>query len=151
MKLAEALQIRADLQKRIAQMGARLNNNATVQQGTTPAENPQDLMRELDGMFGQLEDLMTRINITNSSTVTDGGTTITGLIARRDCLKQKISMLREFLDCASQLARRHSLSEILVVSTVDVAAQRKTIDSLSKELRELDTRIQSLNWTVDLL
>lgn len=150
MKLAEALQIRADLQKRIAQMQMRLNNNATVQEGTKPAENPIELLAETDRMFAQLEELITRINITNSQVEKDG-VTMTALIAKRDCLKQKISMLRDFLDNASQLARRHSLSEILVVSTVDVAEHRKHIDKLSKELRELDTKIQSMNWTIDLL
>ena len=36
MKLAEALHQRADLQKRIAQLGTRLNNNAKVQEGDEP-------------------------------------------------------------------------------------------------------------------
>lgn len=150
MKLAEALQIRADLQKRIEQMQSRLRNNATVQEGTQPAENPKELLAELDGMFGQLADLITRINITNSRTEHDG-VSMTAMIARRDCLKQKIGILRDFIDSASQLTRRHSLSEILIVSTVDVSAQRKRCDELSKELRELDTHIQSLNWTTDLI
>ena len=48
MKLAEALQIRADLQKRIAQMPMRLNNNAKVQEGSSPSENPQELLDELN-------------------------------------------------------------------------------------------------------
>lgn len=150
MKLAEALQIRADLQKRIAQMQMRLNNNATVQQGTLPAENPVDLLAETDRMFKQLEELITRINLTNSR-VDHDGVTLTALIAKRDCLKQHIGLLRDFINNASQLARRHSLSEILVVSTVDVAEQQRQVDRLSKELRELDTKIQSLNWTIDLL
>ena len=150
MKLAEALQIRADLQKRIAQMQTRLNNNATVQQGTQPAENPDGLLAETDRLFAQLEELMTRINLTNAQAASDG-TTLTALIARRDCMKQKIAILRDFLSNASQLSRRHSLSEILIVSTVDVAAHQKHIDRLSKELRELDTTIQSLNWTTELL
>jgi len=47
MKLAEALHLRADLQKRIAQLGDRLNNNARVQEGDEPAEDPAVLLAEL--------------------------------------------------------------------------------------------------------
>lgn len=37
MKLAEALMERADLQKRLMQVGSRLRNNARVQEGEIPA------------------------------------------------------------------------------------------------------------------
>ena len=37
MKLAEALSIRKDLQKRIQQLGQRIQNNVKVQEGDEPA------------------------------------------------------------------------------------------------------------------
>lgn len=40
--------------------------------------------------------------------------------------------------------------EIKIHSTVPVAELRKQVDSLSKQLRELDIRIQSANWTAEL-
>jgi hypothetical protein len=49
MKLAEALILRADCQKRIAQLKSRLLVNAKVQEGDTPAETPQELITELGG------------------------------------------------------------------------------------------------------
>ena len=45
MKLAEALILRADCQKRIAQLKSRLLTNAKVQEGDAPAEPPQELSR----------------------------------------------------------------------------------------------------------
>ena len=48
MKLAEALTLRADLQRRIAALRDRLKRNAKVQEGDTPAEDPAVLLRELD-------------------------------------------------------------------------------------------------------
>ena len=48
MKLAEALSLRADLQKRLAQLKVRLVNNAKVQEGELPSEAPEDLLTELD-------------------------------------------------------------------------------------------------------
>ena len=49
MKLAEALQERADLNRRIQQLQQRLENNAMVQEGERPAEDPAELLAELDG------------------------------------------------------------------------------------------------------
>lgn len=41
MKLAEALQERADLNRRIQQLQGRLNSNAVVQEGERPPESPR--------------------------------------------------------------------------------------------------------------
>lgn len=151
MKLAEALQIRADLQRRLAQMPARLRSNALVQEGSKPSENPDELINETDGILDSLEDLMNRINITNSRVTDPDGNTMTALIARRDTLRKKVEIMRNFLNAASETVPRHSSTDIRILSTVNVADMRKRCDGLSKELRELDTRIQSLNWTVDLI
>lgn len=150
MKLAEALTLRSDLQKRAAQLQNRLNNNAKVQEGEQPAEDPQGLLSELDTVMGELEDLVTRINLTNSAGLPGGGS-VTALLARRDCLSRKVEILRGFLDSASSLATRTTRGEIRIRSTVKVPELQKKVDGLSRELRELDTRIQGLNWTVDLL
>ena len=48
MKLAEALNLRADVQKRIASLKERLIRNAKVQEGDVPAEDPVMLLKELD-------------------------------------------------------------------------------------------------------
>ena len=68
MKLAEALILRADCQKRIAQLKSRLLTNAKVQEGDAPAETPQDLIVELERAASELLDLIKRINKTNSAT-----------------------------------------------------------------------------------
>ena len=36
------------------------------------------------------------------------------------------------------------------MSTVNVADKQKETDLLAKRIRELDTRIQGLNWTTEL-
>ena len=150
MKLAEALIERADLQTRLSQLDARLHNNAKVQEGETPAEDPNDLLRELDRISARLEQLITAINLTNSA-VTDGGEPLTALLARRDVLKSRVGALRNFLNAASSVVMRGSRSEVVIRSTVDVTALRKEVDARAMELRKLDTRIQALNWTADLL
>lgn len=150
MKLAEALQLRTGLQKRISQLSSRLCNNATVQEGEKPAEDPAALMEEYEDCVAQLEGLIARINRTNSETRTEQGT-LTQLLARRDVLKLRTGMYHDFLLSASSLARRATRSEIKIRSTVPVAEYRKKADGLSRELRELDGVIQQANWTTELL
>ena len=150
MKLANALSQRSELQTRIRQLESRLNNNAQVQEGEKPAEDPAELLRELDEGYARLERLIAAINRANNSTRTDGGETLSDLLARRDCLRGKLSALRNFLSNASALVRRHSVSEIKVKSTVNVRALQKQVDELSKQLRELDETIQEKNWTTEI-
>lgn len=150
MKLATALSERADLQRRIAELGTRLNNNAKVQEGEKPAEEPKALLEELNRDFVRLEELIARINHTNNATEFEGKT-LTDYIAKRDCLKQKISMMRSFLDRSSEKVARYSKTEIKIMSTIEVADIQKEVDKLSKELRETDETIQELNWTTELI
>jgi hypothetical protein len=68
MKLANALSRRSELQTRIRQLEIRLGNNALVQEGENPAEEPADLLAELDRDYAELERLIAAINRTNSVT-----------------------------------------------------------------------------------
>ena len=149
MKLAEALSLRKDLQARIEQLKTRLLNNIKVQEGEKPTEDPNDLMGELDGCLKQLETLIFRINATNMHTVHEGKT-ITQLNAERDVLRMRTDFLRSLTNSASQLNNRYSRTEIKTVPTMDVKPLRKQIDKLSEQLRLLDLRIQTLNFTTEL-
>ena len=150
MKLAEALQLRADLQKRMEQLASRLYDNATVQEGEAPAEDPAGLLADYEDCAAQLEDLMARVNRTNCGTQTEKGS-LTDLLARRDCLKKRVEVYRNFLTSASSLTRRATRSEIKICSTVSVPEYRKKADALARELREADNAIQAANWTTELL
>ncbi len=150
MKLAEALQERADLNRRILQLRARLQNNAIVQQGEKPAEDPKGLIKELDGCVSNLETLIARINLTNCETKVDGKS-LTQLIARRDALTLKIGAYRDLADAASQTGTRASRMEIKLLSTVNVQELQKQIDGMSRDLRLLDNAIQAANWSTELM
>lgn len=151
MKLAEALSIRKDLMKRIAQLQSRLQNNVKVQEGDTPLEDPAALMAELDKCLSQLEDYVYRINATNMQVLNARGETLTQLMARRDVLTMRVAALRNVFTTASESQNRYSQSEIKMVTVVDVRKLGKQIDDLSARLRELDIEIQSLNFSADLI
>ena len=140
MKLAEALILRADLQKRIDQLRVRLNNNAKVQENDEPSEKPEDLLNELDSNINQLKVLIKQINKTNCVTISNGQT-LADLIAERDTLTLKSNILRGFLNIAGQKVNLYSTTEIKIMSTVDVPALQKELDLLSKKIRETDKEL----------
>ena len=150
MSLAEALQMRADIKTRISQLHSRLNDNAKVQEGEAPAEDPLRLIELLNAECSAYEELIRRINLTNAATVFEGET-LTALLARRDTLSLELSIMRDFLQQASQRMDRYSKTEIKILPTVDVTAMQKTVDAKSKKLRLLDAAIQKLNWNTMLI
>ena len=80
-----------------------------------------------------------------------GDLTITDLIARRDCLKERIRIMRDFLNTSSEKVSRYSKAEIKILSTVSVTELQKQVDGYSRQLRETDELIQELNWTTELI
>ncbi len=150
MKLAEALIIRADYQRRLEELKQRLLRNAKVQEGERPAEDPSLLLAEVERISGELTQLIQRINATNSATLLDDGTSIADAIAVRDILRLKQSVYRELAQAATIARDRFTRSEVKFESTVVVADIQKRADDLAKEHRELDARIQAANWQVDL-
>lgn len=150
MKLAEALQERADLNRRIEQLRYRLNNNVLVQEGEKPLEDPAALLEELESSFTRLEWLIARINLTNCAVKVEGRS-LTELIARRDVLSLRAEAYRRLVEEASQNTHRATRTEIKILSAVDVPALQRQADDASRELRLLDNTLQATNWTADLV
>jgi len=150
MKLAEALSLRADYQKRIAQLKDRLLINSKVQEGDVPSEDPVELLDELNQDCAELEKLIKQINKTNSFTLVDNNS-ISDMIAQKDVLALKISILRGFVKQSAERIDRYSNKEIKIFSTINISEKQKEIDALSKQLRELDAKLQGINWTTEIM
>ena len=142
------MSIRADLQRKVSQMKGRLKDSAKVQEGDKLAENTDDLFKELDSCLVKMEDLIYRINFTNIRTV-HNGETLTQMIARKDVLNLRLSVMRDVMKNTLE-TDRYGRNEIKYVRTVDVTELHKRIDTYAKQLRELDLKLQKLNWTTDL-
>jgi hypothetical protein len=151
MKLAEALVLRADCQRRISQLKPRLERVIKVQEGELPGEQPEQLFEEINKALDELTEWVTKINKTNALTVFDANRSIADALAERDQLMQHRSILTSVLDQATIKQDRYSRSEVKYYRTIDVQEIQKQVDLLSKKYRELDFKIQEKNWTIELI
>lgn len=150
MKLAEALQERADVNRKIEELRRRLSNVILVQEGEEPAEDPAELLEQLDTAVARLEKLMQDINLTNCRTKVNGST-LTALIARKDALNLKLSAYRDMVYTAGQSTSRARGTEIRVKALLRAADLQKEADRIAKEIRELDNLLQETNWKTKLI
>src|SRR5512134_1989719 len=134
MKLAEALILRADAQKRIQQLRERLNRSARVQEGDTAPENPHELLDEARHVIADWNELVRKINRTNAQTPFDETRTLTDALADRDALSTEHSILTNLLtQAAGQNMPQYGYmqSNIKYFRAVDVAEVQKQADDLA--------------------
>jgi hypothetical protein len=150
MKLAEALLLRADLQKKLASLQARSQKFAVVQEGERPAEDPNDLLRQVEAVCGELQQLVFAINRANLQSTIKTGQTLTESLARRDTLVLRHRAVQGVVDVCAKPPERYGVKEIRWVAAVDVAALQRQADELGKQIRELNAAIQEAGWQVEL-
>lgn len=122
-----------------------------MQEGETPAEDPAELLSEVDRTFVRMLHLIRSINRTNASTPFDEQQTIADALAERDVVAKKRDLLASVAEAAGTRQDRYTKSEVKFVATVSVAQLQKQVDAISRTFRELDTKIQELNWKTDLV
>jgi hypothetical protein len=155
MKLAEALLLRADRNRSLEQLKQRIQVSARYQEGEKPAEDARDLVAAALSVLDELEFLIRTINRTNSETVMDDGRTVTDALAERDVLRLRYSMLKVSAEAASGVIQqvgfmRATRSELKYLRALDVKGLRQQASDVARQARELDARIQQVNWTTEL-
>ncbi len=151
MKLAEALVLRADCQRKIAQLKQRMEWVVKIQEGDKPSEDPMHLLAELDRTLNELTKWMRNINKTNALTAFNDELSLADALAERDQMMQRRKILHDILERASVRQDRYSRSEVKFTLTIDVSHIQAQVDQLSKAYREFDFRIQEMNWKTDLI
>jgi len=150
-KLSEALLDRAELQKKTVDLQNRLKENAVIQQDDVPAENPKELFDDLISTYSKLDELNKRINLTNNTTEFNSNNKLSDVLAKRESLDKQIKELTNLASCFALKNNRYSKTEIKMVATMDIKIIRSHIELLQKYRKELDRKIQALNWSVELL
>jgi len=150
MKLAEALIERADIQKRLQELRIQINGSLQTEEGEKPEESVESLMKQFEEITERMTSLVDRINRTNSQTETDKGT-ISFLLAKRDAIAQLKNQYQTLAGQSNPMRYGRTKDDIKFVLTFSPKKMRSKADALAKEHRELDTFVQGLNWTTDLV
>lgn len=150
MKLAEALMLRSDIQKKLASLRERVGQNAVVQDGDSPHEDPAKLLDETVAVLSELESLVIRINRANQDHALPDGRPLTEAVARRSTLTSRHSLLQHAIASSKKEPDRYSMSEIKWVATMKVDRLQKQCEDLARQIRELNAAIQETNWKIEL-
>ena len=150
MKLAEALAERSAIRSKISTLSTRLQANCKVYEGEEPVEDPKRLLEELNVLTERYEELVHSINTANAVTKASNGETLAVLLARREALTNKVSVLNSMLSSTDPERGYRNKAQLREVIIVDVSSLRKEADDLSKIIRETDALIQAANWNTDI-
>ncbi|MCE9556860.1 MAG: DIP1984 family protein [Planctomycetes bacterium] len=150
MKLAEALLLRADMQKKLASLRERIGQNAVVQEGEAPHEDPDKLLHQAFGVLSDLQQLVAKVNAANMASKLPDGRALAVAIGERDTLVRQHALISAAIDASKKEPDRYSVREIKWVATLDVAKLQRQLEDLAKQIRELNALIQQANWGIDL-
>lgn len=150
MKLAEALLLRSDQQKKIASLKQRINANVLVQDGDKPSEDPNELLKQLFALTQESQQLIYAIHQTNVLSKLQNGRSLLALLTQRDELIERHKILTSAISSTNRESDRYSTREIKWKKIIPVSSLQKQADDLSAKLRDLNVLIQANNWQVDL-
>jgi polyhydroxyalkanoate synthesis regulator phasin len=151
MKLAAALQLRAELQNKSDSLQKRICDNLRVQQGELPLEDPQELLKELLQVNNSLADLIGRINMKNNQVTLPDGRLLAQALIQRDSIMKKRKILAAIADSAfGREIRMPRVIDVKMTVTLSMHDLHAQIDDLSRQFREVDNTIQSVNWSTEL-
>lgn len=146
MKLAEGLLLRSDLIKKIDHLQNRIRPVLVVSNDRVPQEDPNKLLAQLRNAIQELESLVIRINKTNNETHIEGEGLLMEALAKRDSLK----MLSEKLRNVRYAAQIDNSGEANLNTTIDIKKLQIEMDQTGRAFRELDSKIQEVNWLTEL-
>jgi len=147
MKLAEAMMQRADLDKKVSILGARLNDIALINKNYALEDEPKHLFEELNKSMKALSELVYRIHVTNMETI-DNGRTITAMLTKEEILKMRINTLIRIKESASIDSR---FDKTIYTILINKAKLQKELDECKDQLEKLDMKLQQLNWQTELI
>ncbi|MEZ4988648.1 MAG: DIP1984 family protein [Saprospiraceae bacterium] len=132
--------------KKIEHLQNRIRPVLIVSDNKVPQEDPDKLLAQLRKTVQDLEAIIVRINKTNNETFVEGEGLLMEALAKRDSLK----MLSEKLRIIRQAAQVNNTTYGNQKATVDIKDLQIEIDQTGRAFREIDSKIQEINWLTEL-
>lgn len=151
MKLAEALLLRSDQQKKLVSLKQRINANVLIQDGDEPSEDPNELLKQVFALTQESQKLVFTIHQTNALAKLNDGRSLLALLTQRDELVERHKVLTSAISNTNREPDRYSSREIKWRKVIPVSSLQKQADDISAKLRDLNVLIQANNWQIDLI
>ncbi|WP_339352702.1 DIP1984 family protein [Acinetobacter beijerinckii] len=151
MKLAEALLLRSDQQKKLASLKQRINANVLVQDGDEPSEDPNELIKQVFALTQESNQFICRIHLTNAQAKLEDGKILLSLLSLRDSYAEQHKILIDAIANTHREPDRYSSHEIKWQKVIPVSSLQKQADDISAKLGDLNIKIQAANWQIDLV
>lgn len=151
MKLAEALVLRADLQKKLENLKKRLANSVLKLDDIQVIEDPAILKLEADETIAILYSLIDRIYRTNQSVILPSGQSMVTVLAKRDELVERRKLLDYIINKSLPDSGLYFNERGKWQPAIDISAYQKQMDDIAMQIRRLNLGIQQTNWQVDLV
>ena len=152
MLLAEALLRKAVLKKELEALEQRMSESARIPHDEEPVDDYLILLGIYNEKEYELREMSLKILSTNSKTVFTEGETISQAIIRRDSLKRVVSMYNKLLSAATGGGRGlFSSRDIKYKRIVNMDKVRSDMNIAAMQYRDLDVKLQQLNWNTELL
>lgn len=132
--------------KKIEHLQYRITPLLIVSDDRLPQEDPVELISQLRKTIGDLELIIIKINKTNNETPVDGEGFLMEALAKRDSLK----MLSEKLRNIRYAAQINNSGDKNLKSTIDIKKLQAEMDQTGRAFREIDNKIQEINWLTEL-
>lgn len=146
MKLAVALQNRVLLAQQIKDLQGTISENVWSSENEEPEQPLAELISQLASLRIQLAKVILDINLSNTSCG------LTALISQRDALKASVAFAQSLVTAsASNQQSRYQTGNGKWKRNLSPANARETHGRLTIELIDLETQIQQLNWSVELI
>ena len=149
---AEALLKKAVFKKDLDALEQRMEESARVPHDEEPVDDYLALLGNYREKESELLEISLRILATNNSAIFCEGETISQAIIRRDSLKRVVSMYNKLLSAATGSGRGmfHS-RDIKYKRVVNMDKVRSDMDNAAMQYRDIDVKLQQLNWNTELL
>src|ERR1700676_4653085 len=135
MKLGEALRLRSDNYKKIAELRARAVASAQTQEGAAAPDDPAELLDTIERLWAETLVLVQRINRTTVAAALPPGQPLVEALGERDYFLGVRTPFEAVAEAASAVQPRYMRSEIRIVRTVDAIALRKKADEYARRHR----------------
>ncbi len=132
MKLAEALLLRSDQQKKLASLKQRINANVLVQDGDEPSEEPNELIKQVFALTQESNQLIYRIHLTNAQAKLEDGKVLLSLLSLRDSYAEQHKILID--------AMLIHIENLIVIAHVKLSGRKSFLFLTYKSRRMISVR-----------